>query len=259
MKKTCLGLAVTLSVSLLAGCYELGGPQGGGQTKFAAERGLRPSDVAVPAGYRVDVVATGLNFPTGVTFDEQNRPYVVEAGYSYGEVFTKPRVLRIEPDGRATVIAEGDESGPWNGIAFHDGALYVAEGGEQSGGRIVRVDLDGRIPPLVSGLPSVGDHPTNGPVVGPDGSLYFAIGTATNSGVVGPDNFEFGWVRRHPEFHDIPARDITLKGRNFTSEDPRDKNRKAVTGAYLPFGTPSQDGQVIRGQVPCTGGIFRIA
>src|SRR5439155_11656435 len=108
-------------------------------------------------------------------------------------------------------------------------------------------------------LPSVGDHHTNGPVIGNDGNLYFSIGVATNSGVVGTDSYEFGWLKRHPEFHDIPAHDITLTGQNFTTNNPLDASSgKAVTGAYLPFGTPSEKGQVIRGQVPCTGGIFRI-
>ena len=72
------------------------------------------------------------------------------------------------------------------------------------GGRILRVGLDGSITPVVEGIPSMGDHHTNGPRVGPDGLLYFGVGTATNSGVVGPDNADFGWLKRHPELCDVP-------------------------------------------------------
>src|SRR4051812_44314520 len=118
MSKSRLTFVVTLLISLLAGCYELGGPQGGGQTKSAPTRQPSPSDVAVPPGYRVEVVATNLNFPTGVAFDDQGRPYVVEAGYAYGESFTTPRVLRVEPDGRTTVITEGDQLGPRTASRF---------------------------------------------------------------------------------------------------------------------------------------------
>src|SRR5436309_157341 len=30
------------------------------------------------------------------------------------------------------------------------------------------------------------------------------------------------------------------------------------TGAFLPFGTPSTPGQIIKGQVPCSGSVMRI-
>lgn len=92
-------------------------------------------------------------------------------------------------------------------------------------------------------------------MVGPDGWLYFGQGTATNSGVVGPENAKFGWLKRFPEFHDIPGQDITLTGQNFTSNNPLEKGSrsKVVTGAFSPFGTPTRKGQVIKGGVPCSG------
>jgi hypothetical protein len=63
---------------------------------------------------------------------------VTEAGYSYGEVWTKPRLLRIDPEGGFTIVAEGSRNGPWN-VVHHDGAFYVAEGGELEGGAILRI------------------------------------------------------------------------------------------------------------------------
>jgi hypothetical protein len=36
---------------------------------------------------------------------------------------------------------------------------------------------------------------------------------ATSAAIVGPDNLEFGWLKRKPDFHDIPGQDITLYGR----------------------------------------------
>jgi glucose/arabinose dehydrogenase len=52
-----------------------------------------------------------------------------------------------------------------------------------------RIGPDGRSEDIVSGLPGRGDHQANHPVVGPDGKLYFGVGSVTNAGVVGPDNF----------------------------------------------------------------------
>jgi hypothetical protein len=114
--------------------------------------------------------------------------------------------------------------------------------------------------PLLSGLPSLGDHHTNGPAIGTDGWLYFGQGTATNSGVVGVDNYRFGWLMRNPGFHDVPCRDIVLTGENFLSDNPfREEPREGViTGAYVPFGTPTAAGQALPGRVPCNGAILRV-
>ncbi|MBI3805844.1 MAG: glucose dehydrogenase [Nitrospirae bacterium] len=249
---------------LFTGCYTLRTSEGGGQTVFHPPRQVSPSSVALSGGYEIEAVATGLTFPTGVAFDDAGVPYVVESGYSYGEVWTIPRLLRIESDGTTRVIASGEKNGPWTGVAFYQGDFYVAEGGELLGGRLLRITPDGTIHPLIDHLPSTGDHHTNGPVIGPDGAIYFAIGTYTNAGIVGEDNAHFGWLLRNPVGHDIPCKDVTLKGENYTSRDPRKDPRHpgadqpVVTGAFSPFGTPTQAGQVISGQVPCSGAIFRL-
>lgn len=159
--------------------------------------------------------------------------------------WTTPRLLRIEPDGRKTILAEGGRNGPWTGVTFHRGTFFVAEGGQLEGGRILQISADGQIRTLISGLPSRGDHHTNGPVVGPDGGIYFGQGTATNSAIVGGDNHEFGWLRRFPEFHDIPGRDVVLTGFNATTKDYVRGRGRAVTGAFVPFGTATRPGQII--------------
>jgi glucose/arabinose dehydrogenase len=253
-------LLAILILATLQGCYKLRGHYGGPQSFDAQQRPIQPDDVALPAGYTMEAVATGLTYPTGVSFDADGNVYVVEAGYSYGEIWTTPRLLRVGPDGSTTQVAAGDKNGPWLGVAFHDGAFYVAEGGTMEGGRILRITPDGNITRLVENLPSYGDHHTNGPAIGPDGYVYFGQGVATNSAVVGPDNHDYGWLSRKPEFHDIPCADITLVGQNFESDNPLtpDKNDKATTGAFLPFGTPSQPGQVIKGSIPCSGAVMRV-
>ncbi len=251
-----LGLCAALGS--LSGCYVLRPSTGGGQVATNQGRRIQPGDVALPPGYRIEAVATGLTYPTGVAFDDQGRPHVVEAGYAYGETFTTPRLVRIEADGKATPVATGPHP-PWNGVTFHGGAFFVAAGGEEGGGSILRITPDGQLTPLVEKLPSLGDHHTNGPVVGPDGWVYFGQGTATNAGVVGPDNFEFGWLKRHPKFHDTPCRDISVRAVNLESENPLDPAKgKVRTGPYQPFGTPVTEGQVIPGALPCNGAVLRV-
>jgi glucose/arabinose dehydrogenase len=232
--------------------------KGGGQRGFTPPRRVEARAVALPAGYRIEVVATGLTLPTGVAFDDSGRVYVTEAGYAYGELWTTPRLVRVERDGRITQIAAGSGA-PWNGLAFANGAFYVAAAGHREGGRIIRIGLDGTTTTVVDSLPSFGDHHTNGPVAGADGFLYFGQGTATNAGVVGLDNYEFGWLRRNLSFHDIPCRDVRLAGRNYTTPNPlTPADDRTSTGAFVPFGTSTTPGQVVRGRVPCAGAVMRV-
>jgi glucose/arabinose dehydrogenase len=254
--------AVVLAAALAssAGCYDVRPSAGGGQTEAPAQRTLKPADIALPEGYRIEAVASGLTFPTGVAFDDAGVAHVVEAGYSYGEAFTIPRLLRIANDGTITEVARGGKNGPWTGVAYANGAFYVAEGGQLEGGRVLRIDREGKISVLIEKLPSFGDHHTNGPAIGPDGTIYFGQGAATNSGIVGEDNKQFGWLKRFPKFHDIPCQDITVSGVNVETEDVLGgTNAKVRTGAFVPFGTQTTPGQVIKGQVPCSGAIMRLS
>lgn len=256
MVKLCVA-AVCLS---LLGCYGLRPSSGGGKITKIPEQGgraLQADDVALPDGYRIEAVATGLTFPTGVAFDGKGVPHVVEAGYSYGEEWEVPRLLRVE-NGEVTAVARGEKNGPWTGAAWHEGAFYVAEGGELEGGRILRISGDGTVKAIAGEFPTRGDHHTNGPVVGPDGWLYFGLGTATNSGVVGEDNLKFGWLKRYPDFHDVPCQDVTLTGENYRTSDFLKGAGEVSTGAFVPFGTSTAAGEVVKGRVPCNGAVLRM-
>jgi glucose/arabinose dehydrogenase len=255
----------TLAVSFmcLTACFKHAPSKGGGEisparAERAATRSPNPYDIDVPPGYRIELVAEKLTFPTGIALGPKGERYVVESGYSYGEVFTKPRLVEVKDGGEVTEIATGDGA-PWNGVAYHDGALYVAQGGEVDGGRVVRFTLDGKPTVLVDKLPSLGDHHTNGPVVSPDGWVYFGQGTMTNSGIVGEDDALFGWLDRHPDLHDVPCKDVKLAGLSFKSKDARKGHSGDVeTGAYHAFATTGPAGEVIKGSVPCNGAVMRV-
>lgn len=233
--------------------------KGGGEIRTTPGRSISVSDILLPQGYKIELVAKDLTFPSGVTFDASGNLCVIETGYCYGEVWLEPRLMKIDGAGNRTVVAKGGKNGPWNGVIFYNNNFYVSEGGALEGGKILRISPAGEVSTLADNLPSLGDHHTNALLV-KDGYIYFGQGTATNSGVVGTDNASFGWLERRKEFHDIPCGDVVLTGQNYETQNvlTEDPNDKVLTGAFSSFGTQTVPGQVINGRIPCTGAILRI-
>lgn len=250
-------MLLLMAAVLFTGCYSMRASKGGGQIKHTAERKINHKDILLTPGYKIEAIAEGLTFPTDITFDQDGNAYVVESGYAYGEVWTEPKLIRL--DQTKTVIAKGEKNGPWNGLVYYNGNFYVSEGGELEGGKILRISPKGETKVLVDNLPSTGDHHTNQLIIQHD-YIYFGQGTATNSGVVGQDNADFGWLKRNKDFHDIPCQDIKLTGENYTSPNvlTEDDNDEISTGAFVPFGKSTSPGEVIKGSLPCNGAIMRI-
>ncbi len=207
-------------------------------------------------GGNLELVAEGFSFPTSLTFDEAGTAYVAESGLAFGGVLPGGRVWRLDADANRTLLAEGLRP-PVNGLAYHEGNLYVSEGGHP--GRISRLDLDGRQTTILDNLPGPGNYHTNMVVFGPDGKLYFSQGAMTNTGIVGLDAYELGWLRRLPHAHDIPGCDIVLGGASVETENPLsdEPGARARTGAFMPFGTEAEPGQRIPAQLPCTAAVMR--
>lgn len=65
---------VSLCAVAFAACVFRGGGQGD-----PALQSSNPYDIALPDGYRIEVVTERLDFPSGITFDENGTPYVIEA------------------------------------------------------------------------------------------------------------------------------------------------------------------------------------
>lgn len=220
-------------------------------------RRLNPADVMVPEGFTVEVVASGLNAPVHCCFDDAGNCYVSETGW---KIQSPPRIVKVDIATGATAVFYEEPEERWTktgaltGACWHDGWLYFT-----NTDRLSRVSPEGSVEDLVTGLPGLGDHQTNYPVVGPDDKIYFRVGTATNSGIVGQSEYAFEWVRNFPEFHDVPGQDVTLTGRNVEMADVLGGRltEKVHTGAYVPFGTSTEAGQVITGDVKCTGSVLR--
>jgi glucose/arabinose dehydrogenase len=228
----------------------------GRSMKRVEHRSWKPDDILLPEGYRAEVVTTGLNAPVHCTFSPDGRCFVVECGH---KLDAAPRIVEVDLTTGATRViyqfkgAEWHKTGAVTGAAWVDGWLYVA-----NTDRIVRISPHGLSETVVADLPGLGDHQTNHPLLGPDGKLYWGQGSATNAGVVGADNYAYEWLPEHPQFCDVPGEDVVLTGRNFEYRDVLGSLTDTVrSGAYVPFGQETHDGQVIRGATACSGAILR--
>jgi glucose/arabinose dehydrogenase len=212
--------------------------------------GLDPDSITLAKGYRIEPVVARLSLPTTLIFEGSDM-LVAESGFTN---VAAARVLRIRPDGTVTVLASKGLEPPVTGLLAYNDRIYVSHRGKVS-----IIEADGTLRDIVTGLPSLGDHQNNQLALGPDGKIYLGQGTVTNSGVVGEDSYLFGWLKEHPDVHEVPCKDIALAGINFTTDNPltEDKSDKIVTGAYKPFGASSTPGEVIPGNAKCGGSIVR--
>ncbi len=202
-----------------------------------------------------EVVATGLNFPTGLTFGDDDAMYVAESGLPFGGAPRGGRVWRLAGD-RRDLLAEGLRP-PVNGVTFHEGFLYITEAGHPA--RILRLDLaSGRQETVVDGLPGPGNYQANMVAFGPDGKMYFSQGAMTNTGVIGLDAYDLGWLALLPHSADIPGLDIAVHHAAFVTDDSREGGTgHAVTGPFANFGAVHPEGTRIAAALPCSSAVMR--
>lgn len=206
-------------------------------------------------GYTIQPVIWNLTLPSSVAFDNENNMYIAEAGFVYGGLQPIPRILKLDSqNGNISTLVDRKLNGPITDIEFYNGKLYVSHRGVIS----VVNPQSGLVKDIITGLPSTGDHHNNQIAIGPDNRIYFGQGEATNSGIVGEDNFKLGWLKTAPQFHDTPAKNISLSGEDFVTMNPltAESNDTITTGAFVPFGTSTYKGQVIPGNIKCNGCIL---
>lgn len=241
-----------------------------------SQRDINPSEVVTPDNLSIEPVIAGLSYPVDITFDEQGNAYIAEAGgHTYG---TKPgrapeaRILQYSGD-TLTILydkvvpmteikeeasSEGMSEGlipPLTGLTYHDGKLYISHRSRYS-----TYDLESReFETIINGLPSWGEFLNAKPIIH-DNKLTFFLSTQGNSGVL-----EEHWVRvidefNKPDAHEVPCEDITLTGQNFwvpTKKVTLTEEDSVETGAYMPLGETSENGQVVEGEPICNGAFFR--
>ncbi|HEX4054613.1 MAG TPA: hypothetical protein VHX86_10145 [Tepidisphaeraceae bacterium] len=189
----------------------------------------------------------GLDSPTGFCFDESGNMIVAEGGIDGDE----PHILLIRPNRtivniyplgtRIPVLKPGFRIyGPVGGIIAYHGWIYVSHRDTHDMGVITAFDYHGNHKTVVAGLPAQGDFSVTDLAISPiDSRLYFGVGAATNSGVVGLDNWEEGWVREHPLACDQPWLTLNLLGFRFDVKNPQASlfsPNSLVTVPFEPFG-----------------------
>ena len=158
--------------------------------------------VQVPEGLELILVTNGLNFPTGITVDEQTgHLWIADSGIPPAP---EVRILELHPTGEENeILSNGDlETGqllpPLTDVIFHDGWLWIShrqfdanlnpdnELGETTRfnawavGAISRFHPDdplGTFETVISNLPSAGDFTTTELVFDEEGRLYFWVFT----------------------------------------------------------------------------------
>ncbi len=206
--------------------------------------------IEIASGFKVEKVAEGLNFPTGIAWDSQDGMYVSEAGGGFLEEPPPARILKVT-NGQLTEVVNLKAKGvvaPVVGFTFHNGNFYISHKAADMTGAVSRISQNGTVTEILKGFLDGGsEHPLNDIRMGPDGRMYLATGPAGNSAVMGPDVAPF--VSRVPGLHTTSAKDLVLLGLNFKTEDFRsdNPNDSVMTSAYVPFGTQTTPGQIIPG------------
>ncbi len=216
--------------------------------------------IKLPDGYTIEMVADSLQLPSSITWDDDGQLYVGTAGGGlFPEQLAPIEILRVGDDGSTEVVADlsGVVAPALVGLLWHDGAFYVTHRADDLTGAVSRVSMDGEATLLFSGIiDSQAEHQINDIRLGPDGRMYVAVGPAGNAGVVGPTIAPY--VALSPNLKATPCEDLTLTGRNIQYPDFRtpDPDDTVLTGAYVPFGTATEPGQVIPGVEKCGGSIL---
>ena len=291
---------VLLVVLLIAGMPAIGRAQGVNARCTDESVFFDPGtgqDIIVPPGYKVEVFAKGLNFPTNIAFrgnDRRFEAFVTEAGTSLpgfcnaaegypsadkdNPFLPQVRVLdssghTLRVLGRSPTVAQREGAGfvhaPTIGVAFErgfeGGRLFVTDSlqgvrgaqGPKNSSRVLDVNPQTGIVKELITGLPTGDHPTEQITV-KDNFIYWSQGSVTNSGVVGHDNgAQVGGGADLVTQHEIPCQDVVLSGNNSDSGDGHH------TGGWLPHGVPGSAGDVVKAftgatqKGMCSGAILR--
>jgi glucose/arabinose dehydrogenase len=221
------------------------------------------SGIQTPDGFRAVLIAEGFNYPSSMTWDGSGRLYILES-HTVAIPTLNVKVMRVGPAGKLEEVALQGPGAPTGaaaiGMQFHDGWIYLSHEEKDGKWGISRFQPDsGDAEPVLRGLRGDGDHNVNYLVFDRERTLYFGVGSATNSGVVSSnDPVNQKWLKKRPQMHDIPCRDVVLTKQTFSdpNELSDDAGDEATTGAYQPYG--HSEAVRIPGEPLCTGAVYRL-
>jgi glucose/arabinose dehydrogenase len=221
------------------------------QPPFAAAADKLPvAQLKAPKGFKIEVYASGIPNARSLRLGDK------------GTLFVGNRVLDkvyavVDRDGKRTVkvIASGMDRP--NGLAFHDGTLYVAEGTKISKLEKIEDNLDNPPKPVViySDLPNHQSHGWKFIGIGPDNKLYVPVGSPCNICIPPETNAQLRRINLDGSGMEVVARGIrntvgfdwnpatkelyfTDNGRDWLSEDLPNDELNRITKVGQHFGYP---------------------
>jgi glucose/arabinose dehydrogenase len=143
------------------------------------------AEITVPAGFCASIFADSLGRARYIAVADNGDVYVNIEGTRPNDTAAKPAFIALRDtnnDGRADRIERVAGKGN-TGIALHNGFLYVDQGETINRYRRASNELvpGGAAEPVVTGMPVGPGHRARNFAIGPDGSLYVNVGSATNS------------------------------------------------------------------------------
>jgi glucose/arabinose dehydrogenase len=216
----------------------------------AAVDKLPVNQLKLPKGFKIEVYASGIPDARSLRIGDKGTVFV-------GNRLQDKVWAIVDKDGKRTakVVASGLYRP--NGLAFHDGTLYIAELSKISKIEKIEDNLDNPPKPTViyDNLPKDEAHGWKFMALGPDNKLYFEVGQPCNNCI--PDDAH-GQIRRinldgsnmevvargvrhsvgfdfHPVTHELY---FTDNSRDWLSEDLPNDELNRVTKIGQHFGSP---------------------
>jgi len=255
--------AVVLATWLLCGCES--GPV---VLPPAQQTVIDRAIVEYPAGFELRPFVRNLTTPTCFCFDAEGSLIIANQGDG-GEpdifgIRANGSRFQIYPPTSAIPLFRGGFHlyGPIGGILAVHGKIYVSHRDADDYGAITSFDYNGAHSTIVSGLPAQGDYGVTDMAVDEHDRLFFGVGTATNSGVIGTDNWS--WVRKHPEFADVAPVYLKLNGFRMTVRNPQASPLFGIADTvincpYQPWGISDRTSIESPPDTKPTGAIYSVA
>ncbi|HEX2931307.1 MAG TPA: PQQ-dependent sugar dehydrogenase [Candidatus Binatia bacterium] len=211
---------------------------------------LQVSGLKVPKGFKVDVYASGIANARSLRLGDKGTVFV--SNRQVDKVYAV-----VERDGKreAKVIASGLDRP--NGLAFHNGTLYIGEGTKISKLERIEEQLDNPPKPVViyDDLPNHQSHGWKFIAIGPDNKLYINVGAPCNICIPPETNAQIRRINLDGSGAEVFARGVrnsvgfdwhpttkefyfTDNGRDWLSEDLPEDELNRVTKAGQHFGFP---------------------
>jgi glucose/arabinose dehydrogenase len=165
------------------------------------ERDPDKRTITLPQGFASSVYVRGtIDNPTSIAFGPDRALYIADISGALWVAYDR------DQDGTADEIGRfADGFSLLVGLVWHDGELYTASSGKIEALRDTNGDgtADARRV-VVEGLPSMvlKPHSNNGLALGPDGRLYFGVGSTTD-GEVEPDEHAAAVLSINPDGSDL--------------------------------------------------------